>query len=90
MQFPFELLDIYLGAWAASCLPGMDEKRLLPSVPDNVELPGYEDELTRRRSFLAPDGAKHLKKRPLSRPVSAGRCRQSRLQPRHHEAVPLH
>ena len=61
MHFPFELLDIYLGAWAASCLPGMDEKRLLPSVPDNVELPGYEDELTRRRSFLAPDGAKHLK-----------------------------
>ena len=61
IRFPYELLDIYLGAWAASCLPGMSEERLLPDVPQELRLPGFEDELQRRRSFTAPEGSKHLK-----------------------------
>ncbi|CAE7914985.1 pif1, partial [Symbiodinium necroappetens] len=47
MSFPFELLDIYLGAWAACCLHGMLEERLLPVVPDALHIPGFEDELAR-------------------------------------------
>ncbi|CAE7574509.1 UBP25, partial [Symbiodinium sp. KB8] len=61
MSFPFELLDIYVGAWAASCLPGMLEERLLPDVPPGLQLPGFEDELCRRRSFAAPQMCQHLK-----------------------------
>ena len=61
MSFPFELLDIYVGAWAASCLPGMLEERLLPDVPLGLHLPGFEDELCRRRSFAAPQMCQHLK-----------------------------
>ncbi|CAE7809429.1 pif1, partial [Symbiodinium necroappetens] len=61
MSFPFELLDIYVGAWAACCLPGMLEERLLPVVPDTLKLPGLEDELARRRTFTAPCMCHHLK-----------------------------
>ncbi|CAE7482276.1 Usp17ld [Symbiodinium sp. CCMP2592] len=61
ISFPFELLDIYIGAWAASCLPGMTEERLLPTTPPNLHIPGYEHELARRRSFAAPKMCEHLK-----------------------------
>ena len=61
MSFPFVLLDIYVGAWAAACLPGMLEERLLPEVPAGLSLPGFEDELSRGRSFAAPDMCQHLK-----------------------------
>ena len=61
VSFPFELLDIYIGAWAASCLPGMLEERLWPIVPIDLNIPGFEDELVRRRSFTAPSMCEHLK-----------------------------
>ena len=61
MSFPFELLDVYVGSWAAASLEGMLEERLLPDVPDNLRLVGFEDELLRRRSFQAPEGCRHLK-----------------------------
>ena len=61
VSFPFELLDIYIGARAASCLPGMLEERLLPIVPIDLNIPGFEDELVRRRSFTAPSMCEHLK-----------------------------
>eukprot|EP00439_Symbiodinium_sp_Y106_P039165 s2340_g4.t2 len=61
ISFPFELLDIYLGAWAAACLPGMRQARLLPEVPASLTLPGFEMELRRRRAFRSPDMCQHLK-----------------------------
>eukprot|EP00439_Symbiodinium_sp_Y106_P011656 s6754_g1.t1 len=61
ISFPFELLDIYLGAWAAACLPGMREERLLPEVPASLTLPGFDMELRRRRAFRSPDMCQHLK-----------------------------
>ncbi|CAE7285846.1 Usp17le [Symbiodinium sp. KB8] len=58
VKFPFELLDIYVGAWAACCLPGMTEERLLPDVPAEA---WATDEVIRRRSFRAPKNCEHLK-----------------------------
>ena len=61
IAFPFELLDIYIGSWAAACLDNMVEQRLMPE--ENVE--GYpanrQVEAARRNSFTAPDNCKHLK-----------------------------
>ena len=63
MAFPFELLDIYVGAWAAAFLVNMDEARLQPS--NQSKKPGYpegfENEQIRRHSFEAPEGCRHLK-----------------------------
>ncbi|CAE7803623.1 UBP25, partial [Symbiodinium necroappetens] len=61
VAFPFELLDIYVGAWAATCLPGMLEERLLPKVPDDLKLDGFEVELRRRRSFECPAHCEHVR-----------------------------
>ncbi|CAE7555335.1 pif1, partial [Symbiodinium sp. CCMP2456] len=63
MQFPFELLDIYIGAWAACFLKNMPEIRLAPDTKDDELLYPTEHsaERTRRASFQAPDGCKHLK-----------------------------
>ena len=61
ITFPFELLDIFVGAWAASCMVGMLEERLLPDPLTVNSIPGFETELLRRRSFEAPEGCRHLK-----------------------------
>ena len=61
MSFPFELLDIFVGAWAAACMEGMLEDRLLPDVDDELHLVGFDAELSRRRSFQAPEGCRYLK-----------------------------
>ena len=63
MQFPFELLDIYVGAWAACFLKNMHEARLLPETNDDaINYPsGFEAEKTRRASFEAPEGCRFLK-----------------------------
>ena len=63
MTFPFELLDIYIGAWAATFLKNMPEYRLLPDTQDDsLKYPdGYTSERLRRASFTAPEGCKHLK-----------------------------
>ena len=63
MQFPFELLDIYIGAWAACFLKNMQESRLLPDTEhDRENYPmGHAAEQVRRGSFQAPEGCKHLK-----------------------------
>ena len=61
IAFPFELLDIYVGAWAASCLPGMLEERLFPEVPSDLRIQHFDNELARRRSFVAPVNCQHLK-----------------------------
>ena len=61
MTFPFEMLDIYLGAWAASCLPDILEVRLHPSDSPDEYPARFADELRRRQSFKAPDGCQHLK-----------------------------
>ena len=60
MHFPFELLDIFIGAWAATFLPNMDERRLLPDKSRTYPN-GYDLELVRRNSFEAPEGCRHLK-----------------------------
>ena len=63
ISFPFELLDIFIGAWAASCLPGMLESRLLPEDPPSQEhYPPYLEEERQRKGLLrAPAGCLHLK-----------------------------
>ncbi|CAE7381940.1 pif1 [Symbiodinium microadriaticum] len=63
ISFPFELLDIFIGAWAASCLPGMLESRLLPEEPPSQEhYPPYLEEERQRKGLLrAPAGCLHLK-----------------------------
>ncbi|CAE7447453.1 unnamed protein product, partial [Symbiodinium sp. CCMP2456] len=63
ISFPFELLDIFIGAWAASCLPGMLECRLLPEdTPSQEHYPPHlEAERKRKRLLRAPDGCLHLK-----------------------------
>ena len=62
---PFELLDIFVGAWAATFLVEMDEKRLMPTewtMADEDRYPADRGtELRRKASFIAPDGSKHLK-----------------------------
>lgn len=60
LQFPFELLDIFIGAWAATFLLGMDERRLLPQQSANYPR-GFDTEYMRRNSFDAPEGCHHLK-----------------------------
>ena len=63
MQFPFELLDIFVGAWAATFLPDMLEIRLCPDT-DKDEChypPDLLHEKIRRASFDAADGCKYLK-----------------------------
>eukprot|EP00439_Symbiodinium_sp_Y106_P068127 s952_g11.t1 len=63
VSFPFELLDIFVGAWAATFLPDVMEFRLLPDVEDDAK--HYPDSLAaekaRRGSFVAPDRCKHPK-----------------------------
>ena len=63
MTFPFELLDIFVGAWAATFLPDMLEHRLYPEIDEDGR--HYEQthwpEQSRRASFAAPEGFKHLK-----------------------------
>ncbi|OLP86649.1 Ubiquitin carboxyl-terminal hydrolase 26 [Symbiodinium microadriaticum] len=60
MHFPFELLDIFLGAWAATFLVGMDERRLLPDT--SKDYPAiFPVECARRQKFEAPEGCRHLK-----------------------------
>ncbi|CAE7237635.1 UBP23 [Symbiodinium sp. CCMP2456] len=60
VQFPFELLDIFVGAWAATFLVAMDERRLWPGGSPGYPK-GFEIELKRRNSFDAPQGCQHLK-----------------------------
>ena len=60
MQFPFELLDIFLGAWAATFLVGMDRRRLMPETSQDYPS-GYSTEHARRQAFEAPEGCRHLK-----------------------------
>ena len=60
IHFPFELLDIFLGAWAATFLVGMDERRLMPETPQDYPS-GFSMELRRRQAFEAPEGCRHLK-----------------------------
>ena len=63
MQFPFELLDIFVGAWAATFLPDMLEFRLCPDT-DKDEChypPDLLHEKIRRASFDAAEGCKYLK-----------------------------
>ena len=60
MKFAFELLDIYIGSWAAVFMTGMDERRLSPF--DTQDYPdGFLKEQERRRSFPAPEGCEFLK-----------------------------
>ena len=63
ISFPFELLDIFVGAWAATFLPDVLEHRLHPEVDEDERLYGQEHmaERQRRASFTAPEGFKHLK-----------------------------
>ena len=63
MTFPFELLDIFIGAWAATFLKEMPEYRLLPDTSKDKENYGasHNNERVRRSSFVAPEGCKHLK-----------------------------
>ena len=63
MTFPFELLDIFIGAWAATFLPDVLEHRLYPDVDEDDKWypPELQNEKSRRASFSAPDGFKHLK-----------------------------
>ncbi|CAE7393007.1 USP17L21, partial [Symbiodinium pilosum] len=63
MSFPFELLDIFIGAWAATFMESMPEYRLLPNTTDDNANYGIEflAERTRRASFQAPQGCQHLK-----------------------------
>ena len=63
MTFPFELLDIFIGAWAATFLPDVLEHRLYPDVDEDDKWypPELQNEKSRRASFTAPDGFKHLK-----------------------------
>ena len=62
ITFPFELLDIYVGAWAASCLKNVAEIRLDPHIADVNKYPSsHANELARRNSFEAPEGCRHLK-----------------------------
>ena len=63
ISFPFELLDIFVGAWAATFLPDVLEHRLYPEVDEDARHYGQEHaaEQQRRASFAAPEGFKHLK-----------------------------
>ncbi|CAE7342621.1 unnamed protein product, partial [Symbiodinium sp. KB8] len=63
ISFPFELLDIFVGAWAATFLPDVLEHRLHPEVEEDGRHYGQEHmaEQKRRASFAAPEGFKHLK-----------------------------
>jgi len=63
MSFPFELLDIYVGAYAASFLEGMPEYRLLPNSDKDADHynRSFHAEVCRRKSFAAPEGCRHLK-----------------------------
>ncbi len=62
MAFPFELLDLFIGAWACTCMPNMLEVRLAPDTPTADMYPaGHHQEWLRRRSFQAPDGCRCLK-----------------------------
>ena len=60
MKFAFELLDLYVGSWAAVFMPGMDERRLSPSSDQDYP-PGLAVEHMRRTSFQAPEGCQYLK-----------------------------
>ena len=61
MHFPIELVDIFIGAWAATfLLPNMDERRLWPEKSRTYPN-GYDLELVCRNSFEAPEGCRHLK-----------------------------
>ena len=63
MTFPFELLDIFIGAWAATFLKELPEYRVLPDTSkdkDNYP-PNRINEMMRRSSFMAPEGCKRLK-----------------------------
>ena len=63
MTFPFELLDIFIGAWAATFLQELPEYRVLPDTSkDKANYPPNRmNEMMRRCSFMAPEGCKHLK-----------------------------
>ncbi|CAE7271115.1 PIF1 [Symbiodinium sp. CCMP2592] len=63
MTFPFELLDIFVGAWAATFLPDVLEFRLMPDCTKDQQHypPSLTAEKTRRASFTAPAGCQHLK-----------------------------
>ena len=63
ITFPFELLDIFIGAWAATFLEEMPEYRLLPdTAKDKDNYPSHRQaERIRRASILAPDGCRYLK-----------------------------
>ena len=62
IRFPFELLDIFVGAWAACFLENMLEARLRPSTEEDDAYPaGFDFEKARRRLFRAPEGCEHLK-----------------------------
>ena len=62
IRFPFELLDIFVGAWAACFLENMLEARLRPSTEEDDAYPaGFDFEKARRRLFRAPEGCAHLK-----------------------------
>ncbi|CAE7357694.1 pif1 [Symbiodinium sp. CCMP2592] len=63
ITFPFELLDIFIGAWAATFLPNMEEFRLFPETDEDARNypASLAAERSRRSSFVAPEGCKHLK-----------------------------
>eukprot|EP00971_Amphidinium_carterae_P067123 1328638-Amphidinium_carterae.2 len=60
--FTFELLDIFIGSFAATFLPEMDERRLMPHPVAEAGYPdGFMQEQRRRNLFEAPEGCLHLK-----------------------------
>ena len=63
MTFPFELLDIFIGAWAATFLKELPEYRILPDTSKDKEnyAASHSNEKMRRSSFTAPEGCKRLK-----------------------------
>ncbi|CAE7394315.1 pif1 [Symbiodinium pilosum] len=63
MTFPFELLGIFIGAWAATFLKELPEYRILPDTSKDKDNYGtsHNNENMRRSSFMAPEGCKHLK-----------------------------
>ena len=62
MAYPFELLDIFIGAWACACVPNMLEARLAPDTPAADMYPAsHRQEWLRRTSVQAPDGCSCLK-----------------------------
>eukprot|EP00971_Amphidinium_carterae_P035606 701006-Amphidinium_carterae.1 len=62
IAFTFELLDIFIGSFAATFLPEMDERRLMPHPDVEAGYPGaFMQEQRRRDLFQAPEGCFHLK-----------------------------